>query len=391
MGNNLKEERLGAIGYNKQGDLMKIVEYNTNNNVIIEFQDGTRVKTSWERFNKGCTYNPNNSQKRCTNKYQERVGLMNTNKNGEVMKIVEYINATNVIVEFQDKYKTKVKTYWRLFKDGSTVNPNGQTLKDVRVGSIRENKDGDLMKVIKYNDCKDIIVEFQDEYRGTINTSWERFLQGCIQNPNKYIDRLGMEMVNTQGCVMKIIEYNSSSDIVVEFQNEYKWKTKTTWCHFINGQVDNAYYPTLHGVGIIGDKYPITINQKATKEYCTWSSMLDRCCCPDRYPAYKDVSCCKEWFLYDNFCEWLHNQENFDVWKDMPLSALDKDILIKGNKIYSPETCCLVPIYVNALFISRRNKNKDQIQQLAQEEYEKGTISKKCYEAMMKWEVEIGD
>jgi hypothetical protein len=29
---------------------------------------------------------------------------------------------------------------------------------------------------------------------------------------------------------------------------------------------------------------------------------------------------------------------------------LDKDILIKGNKIYSPETCCFVPKEINLLF-----------------------------------------
>lgn len=37
---------------------------------------------------------------------------------------------------------------------------------------------------------------------------------------------------------------------------------------------------------------------------------------------------------------------------------LDKDILVKGNKIYSPETAIFVPERINELF-SKRNKNNN--------------------------------
>ena len=34
---------------------------------------------------------------------------------------------------------------------------------------------------------------------------------------------------------------------------------------------------------------------------------------------------------------------------------LDKDILSKGNKLYSKDTCCFVPLEVNSLLIKRDN------------------------------------
>ena len=38
---------------------------------------------------------------------------------------------------------------------------------------------------------------------------------------------------------------------------------------------------------------------------------------------------------------------------------LDKDILIKGNKIYSPETCIFVPKNINLLFVKSDAKRGD--------------------------------
>lgn len=313
----------------------------------------------------------------------------------------------------------------------------GKNLKEERLGATRYNKQGCLMKVVEYNSNNDIIVEFED---GTqVKTSWQRFIGQHLTNPNRFSDRLGMEKICTQGYLMKIVEYNNPNDIIVEFQDQYKGRVKTGWHHFVKGLVRNPYHPNQYG-GMSGNKYITAINQKSIKEYNVWKGMLQRCFdikTKIKHPAYKDVTCCKEWLLFENFYEWLHSQENFEVWKNTDGFSLDKDILIKGNKIYGPDTCCLVPQYINLLFegtsnfstkearqlplgiyyweernkyIARYNKKslgyyksseeafgvykkhkEAHIKQVAQEEYEKGTISKKCYEAMMKWEVEITD
>lgn len=202
--------------------------------------------------------------------------------------------------------------------------------------------------------------------------------------------------------------------------------------------MSNVIKPSVYGVGIVGTKYPTSKNGKIMKEYKIWAGMIERCFCKrnyHRWETYKDKECCEEWLYYENFYEWLHSQENFDKWLNGSKWCLDKDILSKGNKIYSPDTCCLVPSYVNTLFIKgdkmrgqfpigvvrRRNKysasisinhnskylgiystpeeafqvykneKESHIKQVAQEEYEKGNIIKKCYDAMMKYEVEITD
>ena len=171
-------------------------------------------------------------------------------------------------------------------------------------------------------------------------------------------ERLGAINYNSQGCQMKVIEYKDNKNIVIQFQDDYKYECITSWSNFEKGKIKNPYYPTVYGVGIIGSKYPYSENGENNKEYVTWKDMLRRSYNKKgTLPSYKDVICCEEWLYYENFYEWLHSQENFDKWKNLNMSSIDKDILVKGNKIYSPSTCCLVPHCVNNLF-DMPNNNK---------------------------------
>jgi len=259
-----------------------------------------------------------------------------------------------------------------------------------------------------------------------------------MKDVNKRSERIGLERLNKQKDLMRIIEYYDTDNIIVEFQDKYRAKVHTSYRHFKNGNVKNPYCPSVLGVGIIGNKYPCSVNRKVTKEYALWQNVLCRSYSEEyksQQPTYKDVICCDEWLVYDNFYEWIHNQENFDKWLSGERWAIDKDILIKGNKVYSPKTCCLVPQHINSLFTKQdvrrgdlpigvsRHKNifrarihniftnkievidscdtpvkafqaykvyKEQlIKQVARLEYSKGNITKQCYDAMMRYEVEI--
>lgn len=81
-----------------------------------------------------------------------------------------------------------------------------------------------------------------------------------------------------------------------------------------------------------------------------WTNMLMRCydsATADSHPTYNNCTVCPEWHYLSNFKKWF--DENY-----IEGYHLDKDILVKGNKVYSPETCCFIPIEINSLFTNRK-------------------------------------
>lgn len=100
-------------------------------------------------------------------------------------------------------------------------------------------------------------------------------------------------------------------------------------------------------------KYPAKKDKKHLIEYRVWFSLLYRCSVdyPTKYPTYIGVTCSDNFKHYTFFYEWCHKQIGFkNVDENGRSWHLDKDILVKGNKIYSEDTCCFVPQRINALF-----------------------------------------
>lgn len=90
-------------------------------------------------------------------------------------------------------------------------------------------------------------------------------------------------------------------------------------------------------------------NNVTTKCYCTWYNMMKRCYDPKDhdYETYKDCEVMKKWHNFQNFAEWWY--ENYYEIPNVSMS-LDKDILVKDNRLYSPRTCCIVPMPINSVF-----------------------------------------
>jgi hypothetical protein len=132
---------------------------------------------------------------------------------------------------------------------------------------------------------------------------------------------------------------------------EYGNTVHAPWKHFISGAVKNPYDKSVYEVGYLGEgKYKATINREMTSQYKVWRGMLQRCYdnkFHKKHPSYIGCTVSAEWHNFQIFGEWY--DENYYEIKGERIH-LDKDILIKGNKIYSPETCVFVPHRINSLF-----------------------------------------
>lgn len=174
---------------------------------------------------------------------------------------------------------------------------------------------------------------------------------------SKERDRTGEENYNNFGSKMIIIRYRMNRDIDVYFP-EYNWTFKNTYYSvFKNGKIRCPYEKRYYGIGYIGEgKYKIhDKNGKLTKCYNTCHDMLKRCYDEKfhkNHPTYINCKVVKKWLNFQNFAEWYY--DNYYEIEGQRM-CLDKDIINKGNKIYSPENCIFAPEKINTLFVKRNN------------------------------------
>jgi len=91
---------------------------------------------------------------------------------------------------------------------------------------------------------------------------------------------------------------------------------------------------------------------QSTRHYKLWQGMLKRVTKGRR--TYRGCTVDDRFLDFQTFAEWANVQIGFDNIS----FQLDKDILIPGNKVYSPEACCFVPSRINNLFIIPRASEK---------------------------------
>ena len=228
---------------------------------------------------------------------------------------------------------------------------------------------------------------------------------------------------------VKFVAMNKSVDIICPKHGVFR-QTPAHHCYRGDGCPyckPKKFRKTICGIAV-NDVDGIAYN---TEAYQVWINMIRRCYDEKviaRRSCYRGCSVCEEWLYLSNFMAWYNQNCRLGY-------QIDKDILNKGNKIYSPKTCLGVPRRINALFISSRaargqypigvtkhykkfeaqinyghgtvslgdyetpedafvaykSAKEAYIKQIAQEYYDRREITKRVYDALMRYEVEITD
>ena len=255
----------------------------------------------------------------------------------------------------------------------------------------------------------------------------------CL-NSISYKDCVGKVCKSLNSGDFKIVKYNDYENVAIQFLRT-GFETVARFGHIKSGGVKDPYSPSVFGVGVVGIKYPAYEYGVVTKEYELWTHMLQRCY-SDTYkkkrPTYEGCEVSDNFKSYTYFYEWCNKQIGFgnEGWH------LDKDLLVKGNKVYSESTCIFLPQEINTLltkstssrgehligvcwhkarkaFMAQVGKGKGKLKHLGyftteieaynaykkakemfvkeQAEKWKSQIDPRAYEALMNYTVEIDD
>lgn len=168
---------------------------------------------------------------------------------------------------------------------------------------------------------------------------------------------VGDVFTSNSGSQCVVIDYVSSRNVKIQFLDDRRYETVVHANNLRKGQIRNPYRPTVCGVGYFGvGSYKSWMGGKLTPEYVKWANMLKRCYDPAfirRNPTYRGCRVHEDWHDFQVFSLWLNDQP---LWGREGLD-LDKDLLKEGNKIYSEQTCVLIPQRINYLLVRPTREN----------------------------------
>ena len=143
-----------------------------------------------------------------------------------------------------------------------------------------------------------------------------------------------------------VIKYEGKSKITVVFKENINHEIVTTSKTLRAGNILNPYFARYYGVGYLGvGKHRVIKDKRPTPSYSCWRFLMRRNFCEKSFlinPTYKDCTVCKSWYNFQVFSDYFYSHESYGLGYE-----LDKDLLVNGNRHYSPETCVMIPQEIN--------------------------------------------
>lgn len=221
----------------------------------------------------------------------------------------------------------------------------------VKVGDILENKIGLKYEILEYKRHSDITIRFLES--GFTKKSTAQLLRkGGIIDPSYYVKE-GEVYKNSNGTEFIVLEYKNARNVDIQFLDDFGYKTTTKALYVKSGIVRNPYDKTLLGIGFLGEDPLDSCVKNRKKCMSLWRSMLTRCYTEEyKNLTYAECAASDNFLNFKFFGEWANDQIGFlnEGWQ------LDKDIIFRGNKLYSENTCAFVPAEINTLVISCKSR-----------------------------------
>lgn len=164
--------------------------------------------------------------------------------------------------------------------------------------------------------------------------------------------QVGDVFPTNEGDSVTVIDITNNRRITVKYNDVHGHVVNKALDCLNKGRLKNPHRPSVYNIGYTGVGPHVTsIGGTHTNTYRVWKDMLKRCYCPKYHhtrPSYIECTVSLDWHNFQIFADWhVNNLFNF------PNYQLDKDIIHENNKVYSANTCVLVPSTINNLFSER--------------------------------------
>ena len=158
--------------------------------------------------------------------------------------------------------------------------------------------------------------------------------------------KVGDVMPTTKSGDCLVIKIEGKGRITVVFKENINHDIITDYRTLKAGNILNPYFARYYGVGYLGvGKYRMSKNKQPTPSYSAWRFLMMRLFCEKRLlvnPTYRGCTICTSWCNFQVFSEYFYSHESYGLGYE-----LDKDLLVSGNRHYSPETCVMIPQEIN--------------------------------------------